>query len=211
MHLQSEADAAVARICIFSAGEIPGQAEMCLSQARRYHPDANFVHMTDTQTERLPGVDECWRGEWDGQIETVFLLRAQLLSLIDDRPTIYLDSDTLVRGSLGRAFTRPFQVGLTYRDNKGMRYNAGVMFSRSRAFWVSLLDRIEHGPRHYMMTECALADEVDTKKWDVAEFPCSVWNNYWMSKLKMPKAKVLHYKGARKKWMREHYRELAVV
>lgn len=195
------------RICVFTAKEDPAAGDMCVTTIRHHHHDACIVHLTDVHTPMLKGADQCWRGEWDGDLATIFMLRVGLLTCLDERDTIILDSDTLVCGSLESAFNdREFQVGLTWRE-KDMRYNAGVMFSRSRRFWVALEARMAQKKKHFTMTEYALMDESATLFWNIAEFDCRIWNNYWMSRWKVDtNAKILHYKGPRKMWMDKHFR-----
>jgi len=195
------------RFCVFMAGESPELVEMCVRTIRYHHRMANICHMTDEKTMPLGMCDETWRLPWDGDRNSALLLRMNHLARLDDEPTVILDSDTLVCGSLASMFDNKFDIALTKRDKPKTPYNFGVMFSRKGAFWSALRDRFQVLPveRAWMNEQVALRDEARSGNWNVLELPCSEWNASNMKEEGYDKAKVRHYKGGRKELMTEHF------
>jgi hypothetical protein len=191
------------RFCVFMAGEAPAQIEMCVKTIRHHHRSAIICHMTDEKTQNIDGVNQTWRLPWDGDRNSVLMLRMNHLAGLDDSPTVLLDSDTLVCASLANVFDLVFDVALTRRDKPKVPYNFGVMFSRKRAFWSALRDRFAAMPpdKAWMNEQIALRDEAQSGNWDVRELPCSEWN----ASEDFGNAKVRHYKGGRKELMAEHF------
>ena len=195
------------RFCVFMAGESPELVEMCVRTIRYHHRMANICHMTDEKTMPLGMCDETWRLPWDGDRNSALLLRMNHLASLDDEPTVILDSDTLVCGSLASMFDNKFDIALTKRDKPKTPYNFGVMFSRKGAFWPALRDRFKDLPveRAWMNEQVALRDEARSGNWNVLELPCSEWNASDMKEEGYSRAKVRHYKGGRKELMTEHF------
>lgn len=191
------------RFCVFMAGENPEQTEMCVRTIRFHHRDAIICHMTDDKTQHIDGVNQTWRFPWDGNRNSVLMLRMNHLATLDDEPTVLLDSDTLVCAPLANVFDLRFDVALTKRDKPKVPYNFGVMFSRKGAFWAALRDRFAILPTEnaWSNEQIVLRDEARSGKWKVLELPCEEWN----ASENFGNAKVRHYKGGRKELMAEHF------
>lgn len=195
------------RFCLFTAGEDQAPARMCLETIRYHHADATVVHLTDLQSDELRGADEVWRSHWNGSMQTIMGLRMTHLATLDDAPTVVLDTDILLRRPLYDVWRKPFQVALTKREHPVMPYNTGVMFSRCGDFWRAVLHRMDddHDFRAFLTEQLAVKAEAESGKWKVADLDCDEWNCANVNSVSVPPARVLHYKGARKKWQVEHY------
>jgi len=195
------------RFCVFMAGQHPEQVEMCVKTIRFHHRNGWICHMTDEKTLPIDGVDQTWRLPWDGDRNSVLMLRMNHLATLDDEPTIILDSDTLVCASLANVFDEKFDIALTKRDKPKTPYNIGVMFSRKGAFWPALRDRFSVLPveRAWMNEQVALRDEARSGNWNIRELPCDEWNASDVRQESFHHAKVRHYKGGRKELMAEHF------
>lgn len=197
------------RFCIFTAREPQDAAEMCVTTIRHHHPDAEIWHLTDEETPQVKGTDAAKRAPWCGSMQTIMGLRMEHLSRLDDAPTVILDTDILLRRRVDDVFRVPFDVALTKRadDCSPMPFNTGVMFSRRGDFWRAMLERMEIEPRFkaFLTEQEGVAIEAQSGKWDVFVLTMAEWNCADMAEDKIPAARILHYKGPRKKMMRGHF------
>jgi len=86
-----------------------------------------------------------------------------------------------------------------------MPYNTGVMFSRSKSFWVDCLDWLRDKPeslQQWYGDQYAVAAIAGNGSYQVKELPCDKFNWSPNSREDTSDARIWHYKGAvRKKWM----------
>lgn len=195
------------RFAIFSAGESSEMADMCAATIRHHHPHAEIVHLTDQDTPLLAGADYALRAQWRRGEESPIRLRARLLARLSAEPTLSLDSDTLVRANVDELSTPGFDIALTYR-HYAPRYNAGVMISRGTRFWSDLCGRIDAlpDPLSFTAIEEILPQMVRSGDYRVRELPWQAWNCWNMREHAIRRARIVHYKGARKKYMKQHFR-----
>lgn len=183
------------------AGEGPALADMCAQTVRHHHPNARIVHLTDTDTPPLALADECWRGHWDREQEPVMLFRMRMWARLDDEPTLLLDSDVLLRDVVDDVFEQDFDVALTRRE-KPIPFNAGVIFAKNGDFFRALLyEARDYDPSEFIITEKVLPQMVLSRRWNVLELPCTIWNCSRFEPHYINAAKVLHYKGFAKSRM----------
>lgn len=167
----------------------------------RKHMDWPIVMLTDETTE-AQDVDEVVRFPCRGQIAKDHI---EALKGFEHDETVHLDTDLIVKGDVRHVFDQPFDVALTWRV-ASMRYNSGVMFSRSHDFWVKCSEWFEgKGDRTAEWTgeQRAVNDVAETGEFNVLELPCDTYN--WSpckERQEREQALIWHYKGARKKWMR---------
>ena len=197
--------------CIFTAGEEQTAARMCAATVRHHHPKATILHLTDETTPAGEWADRALRRPWDGTPATMMYLRMGLLAdLRVSEETVYLDSDVLLCAPVDPVFAEPFEIALTIRTGHGdMPYNDGVMFARSNKFWRAVVERMEAEPRYKAFLACqvAVAEEAATGRHDLLVLQCDDWNCSDMKRGKPKRAKVMHYKGDRKVWMKRDFDE----
>lgn len=176
-----------------------------------------IVQLTDMRTAPLAGVDEVHRMPWDGK--RLVLFRMQHLARLD-QPFITCDADMIFKRSVLDVWREPFEVALTYRtdpltltiDHEGeargadiaktMPINTGLMFSRSQKFWEDCVAYMQTLPEERLnwwgdqMAVCEVAERYNVKK-----LSCNEFNWTPSSRDDYNGARVVHYKGTRKKWM----------
>ncbi len=183
-------------------------ARMCIETIRHHHPLSHIVHMTDEKTPPLG--DEVWRST--GRYDEPWYMRERhaMLAEMDCTPTAVIDSDTLICMPMDDLWQDEFDIALTWRPDKpDMPYNGGVIFCREPRFFAAVLKRMEddsslHHP--WIGEQKALAQEAASGKWKVLPLTCEGWNNSNIGKNKMPKSRIVHYKGDRKQWMPQHFK-----
>jgi hypothetical protein len=115
---------------------------------------------------------------------------------------IFMDCDMLVLHDLGIAFSEPFDIGLTKRNNPAIPYNGGVVFVRNTPAAIKFLERWtiindamfnctdqngvpDRGVFHTRwrnkyagMNQAALGYilEKETHEAKLKNFPCAIWN-----------------------------------
>lgn len=192
-------------------------------------PNARLIQMSDRKTPIIDGADEIWRDDYTynqflaqpyGMIlpNGLMVFRMRMLSKLDDKPTVILDTDTVVQHDLSSAFDDPFDIGLTERtevikDQNGhnmvetMPFNTGVMFSRSARFWRDCLDYVRTLTKDEKdWTGDQLAVAHISKNYRLKRFTVDPWNYSPSTKEEdISGKKVVHYKGRRKTWMIEKH------
>jgi hypothetical protein len=214
--------------------------DLLFRSARLFHPGARCTLLTSADT-RVRGVAGPLR-RVDVPVDHAALMlsrsRAQLTCVERSdfaRPLVLLDSDILLRGSLQGLFAEDFDVALTWRANKAMPVNGGmlVLHNRrpdvSRAFCQRFL-RV-YGERYaadanaaWYGDQLALRDVVGLSWREFGEhtlverdgcrirlLPCEVWNFSPDNTLAaivdgLPDKLVLHFKGQRKRLMEPFWR-----
>ncbi len=204
------------RFVVLASKQYLPWAEMCFATIRHWHKDAQIIHMGNPDTPMPELADGAWYStDFEPKRPQRFIkAKTQMLADMGDEPTVILDADTLVTAKLDEVWEQPFDVALTVRKREEQPYNSGVMFSRCTAFWKALLARQE-AHQHYCLPggdQEALAREARSGKWNLLELSCNEWNNSGMTrehalkyKPSAPRAKVLHYKGRRRDWMKLHF------
>ena len=198
------------RIVTFWARQEPSCYEMQVVTVRHYHPDAELIHMTDMDTPQLKGTDAVWRHQCGKGLPGIIVCFTEHVASMSPEPTIILDADILVAAPLYKAFNHKFDVAFTLRHgprNEREPYNTGVVFCRNPAFYAANRQRMEATPRFKEWSgvqECT-AREAESGKWRILELPGNTWNYSPAEHHTTTDARVLHYKGARKKFMRKHF------
>lgn len=196
------------RFLIFTAREPRDTGLMAIATIRHHHPESLVVHLTDIESPALKGVDEVIRLPWVK--DEPMTLRMNHLSELDAKPSVMLDTDVLVCSRLECAFESSFDVGLTLRPPPGetlMPYNTGVMFIRNPAFFAAVRNRMEREPKYKVWPheQEAVAREAENGGWNVKDFEGAIWNFPPPVEKVSRAAKILHYKGDRKRYMRQHF------
>ena len=213
-------------ICFMHLGADAFLPELMVRSVRLAMPQARIVQFTDERTPAVAGIDTLIRRPVLDDV--MMIARLEHLAAFEHREAVFLDTDIIVRGDLREVFELPFDVALTRRYGElvvaaddpfrahfpsanlidYMPYNAGVMFSRTQDFWVDCLkackDMHPNFHRWYgdQMALKAVADRNYYALFELAEGRLNYAPEHardWPEE-----ALILHYKGARKAWMRTY-------
>ena len=224
--LRSQLGVDIMDICFLHIGENRSLPEIMVRSARLAMRDARIVQFTDESTLPVAGVDEVIRRPVSG--EELMIARLDHLACFEHREALFLDTDIIVRRDLRKVFDLPFDVALTRRygtlmvvDDDPFRphfpsgnlidympYNAGVMFSRTRDFWVDCRKACESMHpifRRWYGDQMALKAVVEGGDYAVVELAAHKLNYAPEHAKDWPNdALILHFKGARKAWMKDY-------
>lgn len=192
-------------------GDAPYQdiATMCITTIRHHHPAAVIVQLTDAEAPQFPGAEWVWRCEGTPQQPWYTLDFMRVLGMMDDTPTAVVGGDTLICAAMGDVWDEDFDMALTWRrEVPDMPYNLGISFCRRPEFFAAVYRRMssDGNLRNWMGDQKAVAKEVAEGDWKIRTLLCAEWNNSNMAERKIPRARMLHYKGHRKQWMEQHFR-----
>lgn len=160
-----------------------------------------------------------------------WVLAAQLAyiqSKLFDQPTVIFSPDALILKPLEPIFDQPFDVAFTERDNPKWPINNGVIFikpenkNKLAAFWHGCLAICKSYPietQEWYGDQQSIHDALesgvdDDIGLDAIRLPCDIYNASPMrpgqaySKKLLKDAYIAHFKGKRKKDMKEYWRIL---
>jgi len=102
-----------------------------------FHQDARFTLLTDKFT-RVHGIQKPFN-RMDSVIDHSSMMMSRSLAQLEcieasdfSRPMVLIDSDMLLNGSLSHLFLENFDVALTWRLNKSMPINGGLIILNNR-------------------------------------------------------------------------------
>lgn len=183
-----------------------------VESARRVMPGVEITHFTDALTAAFPGVEV---KRITGDIPMA--MRRMRHHAQCEGDWLFCDTDVIFRKDVRDVFDEAFDVALTDRHGTYMDgseyaklqpYNMGVTFSRNGKFWDLVLYSLKNFPKSLQEWEgdqrvvCGLAMNERTP-FDIVILPGSVYN--FTPKLEdedCSHASIVHYKGARKAWMK---------
>jgi hypothetical protein len=195
---------------------------LMVASARAAMPGAEIVQMTDRDTAAVPGVDTVARRDWDGTKLMIF--RLAHLAALDRAACVLLDTDVVVQRPLDHVFEQPFDVALTIRHERikdldgvniveRMPYNTGVMFSRRPQFWAQALEhcrQLTDDLHDWYGDQVSVKHVADSGAFKVVELPCDPYNHTpRIEQEDVRDCYVVHYKGARKEWMKRRFERQA--
>jgi hypothetical protein len=195
---------------------------LMVASARAAMPGAEIVQMTDGETPAVPGVDTLARRDWNGKKLMIF--RLAHLAALERTACVLLDTDVIVQRPLEHVFEQPFDVALTVRHERikdldgvniveRMPYNTGVMFSRAPQFWVQALEYcrgLTDDLHDWYGDQVSVKHVADSGGFKVLELPCNPYNHTpRVEQEPVQDCYVVHYKGARKEWMKRRFQEPA--
>lgn len=177
--------------------------------AKHTMPGVEVCHLTDTKAIPIQGVDKVIRMERDCPM-AVFRMRHHQAP----GDWLFIDSDVLIVEDVQGVFrNKKFDVavaerihgdGMTGAALKQMPYNMGVTFSRCPDFWAAAekeLLRYEPKLQEWMGDQLAVCSLIKRGAFDVRELLGTF--NYPPRSPNARAAHILHFKGARKQWMRQ--------
>jgi hypothetical protein len=178
-----------------------------------------IIQLTDTKTPQVPGVDWCVRKKWNGK----HLMRFRMEHLASfEGEHLTCDADVIFKAPVSDVWDDPFDIALTYRSQpltltinhsgekagaditQSMPINTGVMFCRTPKFFADCLEYMASLPDEKLdwwgdqMAVCAVAE-----KYNVKRLTCDEFNWTPSTRDHYEGARIVHYKGIRKKWLTE--------
>ncbi len=198
-------------------------ADIMVASAKKHMPNVPVIQLTDEKSPIVNGVDDVRRIP---KRPLPAMRAAHFASCEGD--WLFVDTDVVFQQSVEHVFDRKYALGFDqpigdfdiavaarrdgpdaeYTKERGMPYNAGVIFSRSPAFWlvVSAIVNLPDTDPWYG-DQKALCTVIAGDKFNVLELP-SAYNF-------APKdgaddashALVVHCKGDRKDWMLDRFRK----
>lgn len=183
-------------------------AEISIASLRRFMgSEVEVIHITDKLFPALHVADTVMRCVDGGN----FMCRWS--SGRDDLQgdILYLDADTVFHASVIHVFdSTDFDIALPHIADRTVRFDGGVAFSRSPAFWAALRSQPAYTCEH---DSTPVHEIVQTLNRTAAEFrgrllelPGKIYSYVPKSgKDTCDGAAIAHYRGPRKAWMRERY------
>jgi hypothetical protein len=209
-------------------------AEKAIAAAKKAYPGATVWQIRDPQTPTFKGADRSMvltSPVAEASLNQVrcFAYRDILSVIPENEQVIFIDTDVLIGEELD-VFDWNFDVGLTWRDTlRSMPYNFGVIFARNtasaRSFFAKLAEIAQGFPGGiWYVDQISLAmlmgvgypekrrisvymdEAVYIVGAKIFTFPCDKYN---FSPDLPPKQKlpVAHFKGQRKQWLDNYYKE----
>ena len=209
--------------------------DLLFRSVRLTHPDAPCVLLTDAGT-RLDGVAASLQ-RIDGPVDHAALMLSRTLAqaaFVEGsdfaRPLVLLDSDILLNGSLRPLLAEDFDIGVTWRPQREMPINGGLLVlhnrrpAASKAFFArfarTYCERFASGGNaawygdQHALQECVGLTREELARHTVVErdgcrirlLPCDTFNFSPDNRLDaiadgLPAKLVLHFKGQRKRLM----------
>lgn len=167
------------KVVTFFAGDLPPYAQLMMTSVR----------------EQMPGVDLAFVA---GETELWMRDRIHAICELADDELLSLDLDVIVRRDVREVFDHDFDVAMHARTDKRHRYNSGVIFSRSKAFWNDCKSVVESLPiAQQKWGGDQLAVNLVAPDYRVYDLP-----ERYNARPGDADASIVHYKGPLKKWMR---------
>jgi len=191
-------------------------ARVLIKSVRRAMPGVPIVHLTDTNTPAIDGVDGVFRGSPGPLALSVLQMYAEAHGAADPE-WLFVDTDVVVQRDIRHVFDdRTFAVAVATREGtykpsevgtkfmSRMPYNKGVVFSRSRDFWldtVALLRESSEQQQSWMGDQRSMNDVIAAGDYCVKVLEASY--NYPPKFIgqDVRQQHILHFKGPRKAWM----------
>ena len=199
------------QVVFLQVGDDIELATLMVKSVQRAIPGMDIVQLSDLASPQVDGTSDIRRRPYNGLLMP---FRLEHLAALDGE-WISLDTDVLVMADLRPVFEQAFDVALTYRRGPiwcdgvditiAMPFNTGVMFSRNPAFWQQAHERLLHMPKEahqWWGDQLAVKAISERNSFNVLHLDCEEWNHTPANESSYPPAKVLHFKGSRKEWMK---------
>lgn len=209
--------------------------EMLFRSARIFHRNVICTLLTDSQTnmDKLATVFQRRNYEIDRQELMLSRSLAQFKYINEfdfSHPLLMIDTDILVNGSIQSIFDEDFDVALTWRNNKLMPINGGLIILNNRrpdavrdffGRFISIYETFysDYENSRWYGDQLALRDVINLSLVDYSDYkitmvngcrilllPCDVYNFFPKNKYKcicsdLSGKIILHFKGERKRLM----------
>ncbi len=170
--------------------------EISAASARACMPDAEIIHLTDRDTPALQGADRVIRLELDGS----FWRRLWLASSHLDGEVIHANTDIVFLQDVSSVFTLDFDIAVPHIADPRWRYDAGLLFSRSRDFCRALAESSAAGTNDLDAWLASYRIAVD--RFAHVTLPGYFYSHVPLrDKVSDERIKVMHFRGPRKAWM----------
>jgi hypothetical protein len=188
-----------------------GMAKQMMESARAVMPHAKIHHLTDDKSPTIEGVDSTRVFYGDMPMA----VRRMMHHSACQGEWLFVDADVIFQRDVSEVFDSEFDIALTDREGcitneaqfaRSMPYNIGVVFSRSPAFWGTVVNYLQSLPlqqQEWMGDQLvvnALVRE-GIHQFNIKTIPGAKYNYPPKSKDDGADASILHYKGNRKAYM----------
>lgn len=187
-------------------------AALLVASVKRAMPGMAVVHLTDEETPAVPSADRVQR--LPGGPVAFGCLKAYAAC---EGEWLFVDTDVLVQRDVRPVFERPFDIAVATREGTllpkevgtkfmaGMPFNKGAVFSRSPLFWQEACEHLRRNlsakRQDWMGDQLAMCAVIARGGYRV-ELLSNAYNYPPKERHEDVGDKfILHFKGARKKWM----------
>lgn len=123
----------------------------------------------------------------------------------------YMDSDAFPIARFDEVFDHDFDLGVTIRPEEGSilgKINAGVIFVKPSAInlideWIELTEILGND-------QLALNKIYQSKKYNIKEFPTSIYNYYYFPDVPNKDVKIVHFKTSNKRAFMLNYSKIFI-
>lgn len=174
-------------------------ANLFIKEIRKVKPAVELVQMTDMDTVRLDGIDACYRR---GSEPFAIWLFNSMIEFPAEQ-FLRLDYDIILQSDVSDVFEKDFDIAIADEGHEKM--NNGVVFVKDKEiFRYALFCYMEHtGRDDWQDIQRAMQMAIDSENFNVLRLPPDIYNCY-SSRDGSPhpeSAKIVHFKGGRKKRM----------
>lgn len=187
-------------------------ADLFVRLIRKHQPRVTLVQMTDKATGVINGIDECFR-HGDGP-HGLWYFNAMCAFPGDE--FLRLDCDIVMRGDVSDVFDQDFDIAIARERTPIM--NTGVVFVKNKRFFVDAMKQYQENTKqdNWGDIQTATQKAINSGAFNVLRLDADVYN-YYPSKdrtrsreiLYPASAKIMHFKGARKAFMKADFRACA--
>lgn len=189
----------------FKNGVNPQEAklgEVFVKLVKERFPQYQVIQMSDMTTPEVPGIDGCIRTKTE---ENLGLWYYKAILNFTKGPFLRLDYDTIILQDVSDVFEKDFDIAIA--KEKLSTLNNGVMFIKDR-------DIFSHALGFYianttmdgwMDLQKSTQMAIDTGRYKVERLERDIYNKTDSKTMEDDNAKILHFKGWRKKLMLEKY------
>ena len=166
--------------------------------ARKSHPKANIIQLSDMKTSEIEGIDSCYRAP----MEALGLWYFDVMNDFQEREFLRVDYDCMIRADVSEVFEYEFDIAIAKEDAKIM--NNGVVFVRDREIYkyARKMYMENTGQDNWQDIQKAMSMAIDSGLFRVKRVPSEIYNYVYKRKEVAEKAKIVHFKGDRKVFMR---------
>lgn len=184
-----------------------------VASVKRCLPGVAIFQFSTSPDHKVPGADSV-------------IVRPELplaLAFLDARAHcegewLFLDTDVIVQRDVRHVFDQPFDVAVATREGTMKpheigsrfmarnRYNAGVAFSRSMAFWLDALERgrkMSPGRHEWGCDQESMNAVIATERFQTLELSNDFNYAPHASDEDVRRKAIVHYKGKRKAWIQQ--------
>jgi hypothetical protein len=181
-------------------------ADISIMSLRMVSPHARVIHIANDTIAPLSGADEVIRCTMNGN----FMRRWSAMRDQLEGEYLFIDCDTVFLQDVSHVFDQKFDVALPHIADPTVKFDGGVVFSRSPAFWHALRTMPSYTAGHDQTPVSEIVTDFNLASFAYAGhlkfLPGAVYSYVPRHSSDLCEgAAIVHYRGPRKKWMRDRY------